>query len=171
MWTTCPLWKTFVFKFVENFSRCEKALRFSSDCAIMEAWKNKKSTCRKICCSSAANTAKNSRRSALICWNSTADTNLTAITEEKDVLYKHFVDSAAARGLFSNGASVAEIGSGAGFPSFPLKILREDLSFTLFESVGKKCDFLRFIVDKLNFYEMHICNMQRGGCRRKRKIP
>ena len=42
--------------------------------------------------------------------------NLTAITEEKDVLYKHFVDSAAARGLFSNGASVAEIGSGAGFP-------------------------------------------------------
>ena len=86
--------------------------------------------------------------------------NLTAITEEKDVLYKHFVDSAAARGLFSNGASVAEIGSGAGFPSVPLKILREDLSFTLFESVGKKCDFLRFIVDKLNFNEMHICNMR-----------
>ena len=86
--------------------------------------------------------------------------NLTAITEEKDVLYKHFVDSAAARGLFSNGASVAEIGSGAGFPSVPLKILREDLSFTLFESVGKKCDFLRFIVDKLDFKEMHICNMR-----------
>lgn len=86
--------------------------------------------------------------------------NLTAITEEKDVLYKHFVDSAAARGLFSNGASVAEIGSGAGFPSVPLKILREDLSFTLFESAGKKCDFLRFIVDKLAFKEMYICNMR-----------
>ena len=86
--------------------------------------------------------------------------NLTSITEEKEVLYKHFLDSSAAAELFKAGESVAEIGSGAGFPSVPLKILREDLNFTLFESVGKKCDFLRFIVDKLHFKGMNICNMR-----------
>ncbi len=95
--------------------------------------------------------------------------NLTAITEEKDVTYKHFLDSAAARGLFFTGASVAEIGSGAGFPSVPLKILREDLRFTLFESVGKKCDFLSFIVDKLGFSGMYICNMRSEDAARDKK--
>lgn len=86
--------------------------------------------------------------------------NLTAITEEKDMLYKHFVDSLAAVRFFSDGAKVAEIGSGAGFPSLPLKIVRDDLSFDLFESVGKKCDFLRFIVDKLDLKGMNICNIR-----------
>ena len=95
--------------------------------------------------------------------------NLTAITGEKDVTYKHFLDSAAARGLFFKGASVVEIGSGAGFPSVPLKILREDLRFTLFESVGKKCDFLRFIVDKLGFFGMNICNMRSEDAAREKK--
>ena len=73
--------------------------------------------------------------------------NLTAITEEKDVLYKHFVDSAAARGLFSNGASVAEIGSGAGFPSVPLKILREDLS--LGTNLGNRKRNIREVIEKI----------------------
>ena len=95
--------------------------------------------------------------------------NLTAITGEKAVTYKHFLDSAAARELFFKGASVAEIGSGAGFPSVPLKILREDLRFTLFESVGKKCDFLRFIVDKLGFFGMNICNMRSEDAAREKK--
>ena len=69
--------------------------------------------------------------------------NLTTILEEKDVYYKHFLDSAAGMDLFAQGARVAEIGSGAGFPSMVLKLLRDDLSFDLFESVGKKCEFLR----------------------------
>lgn len=86
--------------------------------------------------------------------------NLTAITEEKDVLYKHFVDSLAGESLIKKGAFCAEIGSGAGFPSIPLKIYREDLSFTLFESIGKKCDFLRFVVDKLQLNGVNICNMR-----------
>lgn len=86
--------------------------------------------------------------------------NLTAITEEKDVFYKHFLDSASGAPLFSANAMVAEVGSGAGFPSLVLKILREDLSFTLFESVGKKCDFLRLVVDNFGFSGMNIMNMR-----------
>lgn len=86
--------------------------------------------------------------------------NLTAILEEKDVYYKHFLDSAAGVDLFSQGAKVAEIGSGAGFPSMVLKILRDDLSFDLFESVGKKCEFLRAVVDNFGFQGVHIYNVR-----------
>ena len=80
--------------------------------------------------------------------------NLTTILEEQDMLYKHFVDSAVGAFLFKQNASVAEIGSGAGFPSIPLKILRPDLTMSLFESVGKKCEFLRVVVDKLGLSNM-----------------
>lgn len=86
--------------------------------------------------------------------------NLTTILEEQDMLYKHFVDSAVGAFLFKQNASVAEIGSGAGFPSIPLKILRPDLTMSLFESVGKKCEFLRVVVDKLGLSNMHIYNMR-----------
>ena len=86
--------------------------------------------------------------------------NLTTILEEKDMLYKHFLDSAAGVDLFKTGARVAEIGSGAGFPSMVLKILRPDLSMDLFESVGKKCDFLQAVVDNFGFQGVHIYNIR-----------
>ena len=86
--------------------------------------------------------------------------NLTAITEEKDVFYKHFLDSVAGEFLFNENASVLEVGSGAGFPSIPLKIVRPDLKFTLIESVGKKCEFLKVVVDKFGWKDMHIYNLR-----------
>jgi 16S rRNA (guanine527-N7)-methyltransferase len=86
--------------------------------------------------------------------------NLTAIIEEKEVFYKHFLDSAAGEFLFKKGASVAEIGSGAGFPSLVLKLLRPDLTFSLFESVGKKCQFLRAVVDNLHLDGVNIYNLR-----------
>ena len=86
--------------------------------------------------------------------------NLTTILGEKDMYYKHFLDSAAGVDMFKNGASVAEIGSGAGFPSIVLKILRKDLAFDLFESVGKKCEFLHAVVDKLGLKDVHIYNIR-----------
>ena len=86
--------------------------------------------------------------------------NLTAILEEKDIYYKHFLDSAAGVDLFKPNATVAEVGSGAGFPSIVLKILRPDLSFYLIESVGKKCEFLKVVVDNLGLTNVHIYNMR-----------
>ena len=86
--------------------------------------------------------------------------NLTTILEEKDMYYKHFLDSAAGADLFKKAGKVAEIGSGAGFPSIVVKILRDDLSFDLFESVGKKCEFLHAVVDKLDLKNMHIYNIR-----------
>lgn len=76
--------------------------------------------------------------------------NLTSILEEREILYKHFLDSAAGESFFPAGARAAEVGSGAGFPSIPLMILRPDLSFCLFESVKKKCDFLSIAVKRLH---------------------
>lgn len=75
--------------------------------------------------------------------------NLTTITDEKEIFYKHFIDSVSGEWCFPEGVTVCEVGSGAGFPSIPLKIIREDLQFTLVESTGKKCDFLKIAVDKL----------------------
>ncbi len=95
--------------------------------------------------------------------------NLTTILEEKDMFYKHFVDSVAGESLFKTGARVAEIGSGAGFPSIPLKIIRPDICFDLFESVGKKCEFLRVVVDKLGLSNMNIYNFRAEECARDSK--
>ena len=72
--------------------------------------------------------------------------NLTAIIDEKDVFYKHFVDSLLGESFFKKNARVAEIGSGAGFPSIPLKLVRDDLQFDLFESVGKKYALKVFLI-------------------------
>ena len=84
--------------------------------------------------------------------------NLTAITDEKEIYYKHFLDSAAGERWIKQGVRVTEIGSGAGFPSVPLKILRDDLSFTLIESTGKKCDFLRVVKERLSLTGVEIVN-------------
>ncbi len=109
-------------------------------------------------------------RNLLITYNQRY--NLTAITEEKEVTYKHFLDSIAGESLFFKGENVAEIGSGAGFPSIPLKIFRNDLRFTLFESTGKKCAFLRTVVAELGLTGVSVENMRaedgaRGNFREK----
>lgn len=84
--------------------------------------------------------------------------NLTAITDEKDVYIKHFLDSVTGESYFTKNARIVEIGSGGGFPSVPLKILREDLSFLLIESTGKKCSYLQTVVDKLNLKDVEVKN-------------
>ncbi len=86
--------------------------------------------------------------------------NLTSITGEREMVVKHFLDSAVPEEFFPHGASVAEIGSGGGFPSIPLKIIREDLAFTLIESTGKKCTYLQAAVDNLGLHGVQVLNMR-----------
>lgn len=75
--------------------------------------------------------------------------NLTAITEPEEVKVKHFLDSCSAAELLPGGASVLDIGSGAGFPGLPLKIVRPDLTVTLLDSVNKKVAFMNDVVAEL----------------------
>ncbi|MDR0992180.1 MAG: 16S rRNA (guanine(527)-N(7))-methyltransferase RsmG [Ruminococcus sp.] len=71
--------------------------------------------------------------------------NLTAITDHDEVFEKHFIDSVLPLRFFelSENAAVVDVGSGAGFPGVPLKIVRPDISLTCFDSTLKKIGFLR----------------------------
>ncbi len=82
--------------------------------------------------------------------------NLTAICDVESIFYKHFLDSVVGESFFENGALVAEVGSGGGFPSLPLKIVRSDLKFLLIESTGKKCNYLKEAIQNLNLDGMEV---------------
>ena len=76
--------------------------------------------------------------------------NLTAITEESEVLFKHFLDCCLAESLFPKNATVVDVGAGAGFPSIPLKIVRPDLNITMIDSLNKRVNFLNETMSLLN---------------------
>jgi len=80
----------------------------------------------------------------LLKWNQKI--NLTAIQTEKGIVLKHFLDSLSAFPYLSKTASLLDIGSGAGFPGIPLKIIFPALEITLIDSVRKKIDFQRHII-------------------------
>jgi len=86
----------------------------------------------------------------LLKWNSKM--NLTAIKGVKEIAVKHFLDSlACSKALALQGqASLLDVGSGAGFPGLPLKILHPQLSLTLLEPNEKKTSFLRHIIGTLH---------------------
>ena len=75
--------------------------------------------------------------------------NLTAITEENEVVYKHFLDSVLPINEILPNAKLIDIGSGAGFPSVPLKIMRPDLQITMVDSLNKRVNFLNMTISKL----------------------
>lgn len=77
--------------------------------------------------------------------------NLTRITEPEEVIEKHYIDSILPLKLFSvpRGTSIVDIGTGAGFPSLPMKIYRPDLKFTLIDSLGKRITYLNLACEKL----------------------
>lgn len=91
--------------------------------------------------------------------------NLTSILDKKEVYIKHFLDSIMPEELFPLNSDVIEIGSGGGFPSIPLKIVRDDLKFTLVESTGKKCTYLEETVKELELNGVKILNIraEEGG--------
>ena len=86
--------------------------------------------------------------------------NLTSVTDEKGVAYKHFYDSIFGEKLITHGAAVVEIGSGGGFPSIPLKIVRDDLKFTLIEATAKKCRYLQSVVESLSLNCVQVLNLR-----------
>jgi 16S rRNA (guanine527-N7)-methyltransferase len=83
----------------------------------------------------------------LIKWNQKI--NLTAIQSEKGIVLKHFLDSLSIAPYLPKNSSVLDIGSGAGFPGIPLKIVQPTLEMTLIDSVRKKVDFQRHIIRRL----------------------
>lgn len=68
--------------------------------------------------------------------------NLTAITQEDEVLIKHFIDSVLPQKNIAQNANLIDVGSGAGFPALPLKIVRPDLKVTMLDALSKRVNFL-----------------------------
>lgn len=92
----------------------------------------------------------------LVEWNEKM--NLTAITEEKEVYLKHFYDSllVGLKMSLDPQASICDVGSGAGFPSIPLKILYPELSVTIVDSLKKRITFLQELTDQLGLTNVHL---------------
>ena len=81
--------------------------------------------------------------------------NLTAITEPTDVASLHFLDSAALLTLADlKGKTVVDVGTGAGFPGMPLKILEPSIHMTLLDSLGKRITFLQEVCDDLSLTDV-----------------
>ena len=85
----------------------------------------------------------------LVAWNERI--NLTAIRDEDGIRTKHFLDSLTCTLVLRDKPPrrLIDIGTGAGFPGIPLKIIYPSLQLTLVESVGKKADFCRHVVQEL----------------------
>ena len=84
----------------------------------------------------------------LIEWNKKI--NLTAIIEPKEIILKHFVDSLTISKYINEKSTLIDIGTGAGFPGIPLKILRDNINITLVDSLNKRIKFLDEVIEKLN---------------------
>jgi len=93
----------------------------------------------------------------LVAWNQRF--NLTAITDWKGVLVRHFLDSlsclkAVSQAELAAGARVIDVGTGAGYPGIPLKIVCPGMRLTLLEATHKKVTFLDHLIDKLGLADV-----------------
>ena len=81
--------------------------------------------------------------------------NLTAITEKNEVIIKHFLDSIALVNYIQiEKKNIIDIGTGAGFPGIPLKILKPDIHLTLLDSLKKRINFLDEVIEKCELLDV-----------------
>lgn len=101
----------------------------------------------------------------LVEWNEKM--NLTSITDSDGITIKHFLDSIVPIFTFNieEGSKIIDVGTGAGFPGMPIKIVREDLKFTFMDSLNKRINFLKEVSGELGLKDAEFINMraEEGG--------
>ena len=90
----------------------------------------------------------------LLDWNEKI--NLTAITDEREIILKHFIDSLTINRYIENADNVMDIGTGAGFPGVPLKIVNENKRFILVDALNKRVNFLEEIKKVLKLKNLDL---------------
>ena len=83
----------------------------------------------------------------LIEWNEKI--NLTTIIEPKEIIEKHFLDSITVLPYIKQNDSIIDVGTGAGFPGIPIKIMKNDITVTLLDSLQKRVNFLNEVINQL----------------------
>lgn len=95
--------------------------------------------------------------------------NLTAITEPEEVAVKHMIDSLLAYDADMSGKTLADVGTGAGFPGVPLKIYCPSLKVTLIDSLGKRLRFLQQVIDELGLKGIRCEHLRAEDAGRNKK--
>jgi 16S rRNA (guanine527-N7)-methyltransferase len=105
----------------------------------------------------------------LVKWN--RKINLTAIRAEREIVLKHFLDSLSVFPFLSGVSTLLDIGSGAGFPGIPLRLVKPGLSVTLVDAVLKKVDFQRHIIRSLKLQGIEAVHgrVEEGAIRMNRE--
>jgi 16S rRNA (guanine527-N7)-methyltransferase len=83
--------------------------------------------------------------------------NLTRITEIDEVFYKHFYDSIFLYDVIeTKNKTILDVGSGAGFPSIPLKIIEPTIKPSIIDALNKRIEFLKHLIDKLDLHDVKL---------------
>lgn len=104
-------------------------------------------------------------------WNEKV--NLTAITEEEEVFLKHFYDSVTLAhhiDFTKETIKLCDVGSGAGFPSIPLKILYPEIEISIVDSLKKRINFLELLVNELGLEDVHLYHARAEDFGQRREI-
>lgn len=98
----------------------------------------------------------------LLKWNEKI--NLTAITDEDEIILKHFVDSLTVLKYINENDKIIDVGTGAGFPGIPIAIMMPNVKITLLDSLNKRINFLNEVIRKLDLKNIETIHSRSEDC-------
>ena len=98
----------------------------------------------------------------LLEWNEKI--NLTAITDENEIVLKHFVDSLTSLKYIKENDNIIDVGTGAGFPGIPIAIMMPNTKITLLDSLNKRINFLNEVIKELNLKNVETIHSRSEDC-------
>lgn len=104
----------------------------------------------------------------LIEWNKKI--NLTAIIEKEEIIIKHFIDSLTILKYIEKNKTLIDVGTGAGFPGVPLKIVNNELEVTLMDSLQKRLKFLEEVIKENKINNVKIIHKRAEDAGRDKKL-
>ena len=98
----------------------------------------------------------------ILAWNKKI--NLTAITDEREIILKHFVDSLTVLKYINEKDNIIDVGTGAGFPGIPIAIMMPNVKITLLDSLNKRINFLNEVIKELDLKNVETIHSRSEDC-------